>query len=60
MPKKGAAKTPAKEPSFKFEDPYPNQIITKKNKNNKNGKILFAGFIILINNFGHVILSGFI
>jgi hypothetical protein len=59
MPKKEIAKIFAKELFFKFEDLHPRPNYNKKIKNNKNNKTLFMGFIILINNFGYIILDLF-
>jgi ubiquitin C-terminal hydrolase len=45
---------------IKFENSHFQPNYNKKNKNNKNNKVLFAEFIILINNFRYIILNRFI
>jgi hypothetical protein len=49
-----------KNPLIKLENPHPRPDYGKKNKNNKDGKTSFAGFITLINGFKYIILGKFV
>jgi hypothetical protein len=49
-----------KDSFIKFEDSHPRPDYSKKNKNNKDNGTLFIGFMALINDFGYIILGGFI
>jgi hypothetical protein len=58
--KKGIVKIFVKDPPIKLENPHPRPDYSKKDKNNKDGRTLFAGFITSINNFRRIILGGFV
>jgi hypothetical protein len=45
---------------IKLENSYPRPDYDKKNKNNKNNRILFAEFIILIGGFVYIVLGRFV
>jgi hypothetical protein len=58
--KKRIMKTFAKEPPIKFENLHPRPDYGKKDKDNKNGGVSFAGFMASIGGFVYIILDGFI
>jgi hypothetical protein len=45
---------------IKFENLYPQPDYNKKDKNNKNNRVLFTRFIVSINSFIYIILNRFV